>query len=649
MTRPVHMEGGFAATRLGRFIDDHGYLSLEHLRDEAAADPAMFWEEMSVAVGLQWARRPDQVLDLSDGKPWPEWFVGGQLDLYDNLVGRHARRQPDKPALRCEDGDGRVTVLSYAQLDDQARRLAAGVSRLGIGAGDRIALCLPMCAEAAVLLLAAMRIGAIVVPMFSGYGVDAMTTRLLDAEAALLVCGERTRRRGASIDTLAQARAAASGCPSIRGIVVVRESAEPADQDRAVRVPEIAWSQLLDGPAADAAQAAHAASAPLLLMYTSGTTGRPKGVVHTHGGFPLKAAADLLMAFDFGADDVLCWITDMGWLMGPWSIYGALQHGATVVLFDGAPDYPDAGRLWRLVRDHGVTHLGVSPTLVRLLMAAGDAALDADALAGLRVFGATGEPWNDAPWHWLYRNVGQGRRPIVNYSGGTEIGGGILASFPGLPQRACAFHGPIPGMAVEIHQEHAGPGEAIGELVLKQPFPGMTRGFWRDDARYLETYWSTYEDTWVHGDLVEIDADGYWYVRGRSDDTLKIAGKRVGPVEYESVLVGHPAVREAVAVGVPHPLKGETALCLVILAEGAASWASLRAELEASIVEQLGKPMRPGAILAVEDIPRTRNGKILRRLVRNAWLDRPCGDLSALENPEAVAVLRTLGLAAAPG
>lgn len=635
----------FETTRLGRFIDDHGYLSLDHLCDEAAADPATFWQEVLHALDLRWTRPPERILDLSRGKPWPRWFPGARLDLYDAMVGRHARATPDKPALRCEDGNGNVAVLGYAQLDEQARRVAAGLARLGIGAGDRIAMNLPMGREAALLLLAAMRIGAIAVPMFSGYGVDAATTRLLDAEAALLVCSRVARRRGATLDTLAQARAAAAGCPSVRALVMV--GGGDADTAAEAAVPEHAWDELLQGPDVDAAPADFDPDMPLLLMYTSGTTGRPKGVVHTHAGFPLKAAADLLLAFDFGRDDVLCWITDMGWLMGPWTLYGGLLHGATVVLFDGAPDFPDPGRLWRLVRDHGITHLGVSPTLVRLLMHAGDAHVDHAALATLRVFGATGEPWNEAPWHWLHDTVGEGRRAIVNYSGGTEIGGGILASFPGLPPRACSFHGPIPGMAVAIHQEPGQLDQPLGELVLEQPFPGMTHGFWRDDARYLDTYWSRRDgEAWTHGDLVEIDADGYWYVRGRSDDTLKIAGKRVGPAEYESALAGHPQVAEAVAVGMPHPLKGEVAVCFVTVPCGIdpAGWEALRRELDQRIEAALGKPMRAGAIHRVDDIPRTRNGKILRRLVRNAWLDRPCGDLSSLENPAAVVALRELGL-----
>jgi acetyl-CoA synthetase len=332
------------------------------------------------------------------------------------------------------------------------------------------------------------------------------------------------------------------------------------------------------------------------------------------------------------------------------------------MLFEGTPDHPRPDRLWQLAERHRLTHLGLSPTLARLLMAEGEAGLPAaGALGALRAFGSTGEPWNEAPWRWLFERVGEGRRPIINYSGGTEIGGGILACFAGLPQKPCGFAGPIPGMVADIvdgtgqrlrtplaGQSDEGGGDAsVGELVLRAPWPGMAAGFWQDEARYLDAYWSRFPGVWVHGDWARIDEDGHWFIEGRSDDTLKIAGKRVGPAEYESALVDHPLVKEAVAIGVPDPVKGETVVCFVTLAAAGAAaaaaaegWAASERALRAHVAERLGKPLAPARVHRTAALPRTRNGKILRRLVRAAYLGQALGDLTSLEDPAALDAIR---------
>ncbi len=634
----------FERTRLADFIRRHGYASLEHLQQQSVANPGRFWDEVVRALGLSWTVPYRTTLDLADGIMWPHWFVGGELDLVDNLVGKHARDRPDAIALRWEGDGGETRTLTWRALAEEVARVAGGLAALGLGEGERIALYLPMLPEAVVLMLAAARLGAISVPLFSAYGAESVAQRLRDCEASLLVCADGYFRRGREVAMLAEARRAARECPSLRHLVVVeRLGARRAGSDAGL--PEMGYRALRAAEWPGGGARAFPAGHPLMLIYTSGTTGKPKAVVHTHSGFPVKAGVDLMMAFDLHAGDTLMWVTDMGWLMGPWMVFGGLLLGATLMLYEGTPDYPDARRLWQVVARHGVTHLGLSPSLVRLLMSAPDAVPDAEPIARLRVFGSTGEAWNETPWRWLFETVGRGRRPIVNYTGGTEIGGGILASFAGLPQKPCGFSGPIPGMAADVLDPEGRPMRgAVGELILRAPWPGMTDGLWRDPARYRDTYWSRWPELWVHGDWARVDEDGHWFVHGRSDDTIKVAGKRVGPADFESALVAHPLVAEAVAVGVPDPLKGECAVCFVTLRDPARAhdWPACERELVEHVGAALGKPLRPAHIHRVPQVAKTKNGKILRRVMRAAYLGADPGDLTALENPAAVEAVRAL-------
>jgi acetyl-CoA synthetase len=437
-------------------------------------------------------------------------------------------------------------------------------------------------------------------------------------------------------------------------LVVARlAEAEPGTRDRDP-VRDASWhevptpAQLAAVPAASRATGLVDPETPYMVIYTSGTTGEPKGTVHVHGGFPVKAAQDLAHTFDLRTGDALGWITDLGWMMGPWAISGALLLGARLVLFEGAPDYPDAGRVWRLVERHRLTHLGVSPTLIRAVLAHGDDPVRAADRSSLRVLGSTGEPWNPDPWWWLFRTVGEGRVPIVNYTGGTEIAGGILGATALRPIRPASFNGPCLGMAADVvDAEGRTVIDAVGELAIRAPWPGMTRGFWpgtpADRERYLDTYWRRVPGTWIHGDWAVHDADGFWYVHGRSDDTLKVAGKRVGPAELEAVAVAHPAVLEAAAIGVPDPLRGEVPVLLVVCRRDATvEPETLAAEITAAVVAALGKPVRPAAVAVVPDLPRTRSAKIMRRVARAAWLGLDPGDLSALDNPASMTAIASV-------
>ncbi len=434
---------------------------------------------------------------------------------------------------------------------------------------------------------------------------------------------------------------AAATVPTLRHFIVFKRVGLSVPWDRR---RDHWWHELIPSGLADAPTERTGAEDPLMIIYTSGTTGRPKGAVHTHCGFPVKAAQDILHGFDLHRDETLYWVTDMGWMMGPWLVFGTLLLGATMLLYDGAPDYPGPDRLWALVERHRVTTLGLSPTLVRTLLKHGEAPVRAHDLSSLRKLGSTGEPWNPDPWLWLFNVAGGRRLPIINYSGGTEISGGILMGNVLTPLKPCAFAGPAPGMAADVADVHGQPVRGqVGELVIRQPWIGMTRGFWKDPQRYLETYWSRFPNVWVHGDWAAIDADGLWYIVGRSDETIKLAGKRVGPAEVESILVAHPAVNEAAAIGVPDQIKGEELVCFCVLKPGHAPGEPLGAELKARVAGALGKPFAPREVKFVRGLPKTRNAKVMRRVVRAVYLGRDPGDVSSLENPAAIDEIRQAG------
>jgi acetyl-CoA synthetase len=475
----------------------------------------------------------------------------------------------------------------------------------------------------------------VVVPLFSGYGAGAIVSRLRDCDAKVLVVVDGFRRRGGVVAMKAVADEAAGQLASLEHILVVPQLGDPTGAMHPDR--DVIYQPLPDGWSGGPPIAGTDADSTFMLIYTSGTTGRPKGTVHVHGGFPVKAMQDMAHCFDIGEHDRLLWFTDIGWMMGPWAICGALSIGATLVLFDGVPDHPGPDRLWSVVERHRVSVLGIAPTVIRALMRHGDEPVAAHDLSSLRVLGSTGEPWNTDPWLWYQQKIGGGTLPVINYSGGTEISGGILAGNMLTPLQPCSFAGPCPGMAADVVDENGlSVRGRVGELVIRAPWPGMTRGFWHDRERYLDTYWSRWPDVWVHGDWVEVDSGGLWYVRGRSDDTIKVAGKRLGPAEVESALVAHQAVAEAAAIGVPDPVKGEALVVFVVLKPGVTDSPELRVALARRVAEDLGKALAPHAVEIVSELPKTRNAKVLRRVVRSVYLGTDPGDLSSLENRSAI-------------
>jgi acetyl-CoA synthetase len=627
-----------SSSRLRRFIGRLGVADLDGVAELAAEDPQRFWAAMVDDIGVEWTRRFDVAMDTSAGLPWTRFWVGGRLNLAHNAVTRWARRAPERPAVVWEGDDGSTREWTYAQLERETAYAASVLHGLGVHRGDSVGLCLPMIPETVSLFLACAWLGAIVVPLFSGYGAGAIVSRLQDCDAQVLVIVDGFRRRGGIVPMKTVADEAASQLPSLRHILVVPRIGDASVSMQAGR--DVRFDAMPDGFTTGPHVVDTEADSPFMIIYTSGTTGKPKGTVHIHGGFPVKATQDMAHCFDVGEQDRLLWFTDIGWMMGPWAICGALSIGATLVLFDGVPDHPGPDRLWSVVERHRVTVLGIAPTVIRALMRHGDEPVAAHDLSSLRVLGSTGEPWNTDPWLWYQQKIGAGRLPVINYSGGTEISGGILAGNMLTPLQPCAFAGPCPGMAADVVDEQ---GRSIrgrvGELVIRAPWPGMTQGFWRDPERYLETYWSRWPDVWVHGDWVEVDSDGLWYIRGRSDDTIKVAGKRLGPAEVESALVAHSAVAEAAAIGVPDPLKGEALVVFVVLKPGVTDSPELRTALSRRVAEDMGKALAPHAVEIVSELPKTRNAKVLRRVVRSIYLGTDPGDLSSLENRGAIDAL----------
>ena len=618
-----------------RFMRAHGIESFFDLVERSQQDIEWFWDAAIKDLGIEFTKPYTQVVDASAGVEWPKWFVGAEVNLTYNCVDRHAGSELGrKAALLWEGEDGEVRELSYAKLAIEVNRVANGLIDLGVERGDAVAVYMPMIPEAVIAMYAIAKIGAIYLPVFSGFGPPAVATRLNDAEAKVLFTADAFYRRGQRVAMKASADEAVAQSPSIEHVVVFNRF---PDVETPAGPKDVSWNSAFEGQSPGAPAEGFDPETPFMIAYTSGTTGKPKGSVHVHGGFLVKIAQEVAYQLDAKPDDVLYWVTDMGWIMGPLEMVGGHANGACVFMYEGAPNYPAPDRLWQLVERHSISILGISPTLVRALMPAGEEAVRGHDLSSLRILGSTGEPWNPEPYQWFSDVVGQGRCPIMNLSGGTEVGACFLGQSPVIPTKNCSLGTPSLGMAMDVVDAEGNPvRDEVGELVCTKPWPAQTRGFWRSPERYISTYWSRWPGVWVHGDWASIDSDGYWFLHGRSDDTLNIAGKRIGPAEYESAAVGHPAVIECAAIGVPDEVKGTAVWCFCILQPDVEPSEGLAAEVKAAIAKELGKAFSPSKIKFVEELPKTRSAKILRRAIRAKVVGEDPGDMSSLENPSAL-------------
>lgn len=588
----------------------------------AINDPEWFWRAALADLSVDFTVPFESVLDESDGKPFPRWFSSGQINVAELAALRHGRGPlASKTAVVYEADAGGRRTLTFAELAREVSRFAAQLSALGVQRGDRVVLFMPVVPEAAVAFLAVAMIGAVAVPTFSGYASDALATRLQDSEAVLLVTADGTTRRGKTVEMKSTADAAVSHAPTVRSVVVIRHLGTEVHMEAGRDV----YYDDLDPDPTPVAVAHTEANDPLTIVYTSGTTGRPKGIVHSHGGFAAKTAVDFGYGFDVHEDDVVSWITDLGWLVGPMLMTGPLQLGATIVMIEGLPTYPTPDRMWQVIERNGITVQGIAPTAARALKA-----LDrgtAPAMPSLRTFVSTGEAWDESTWWWLFDDIGRSERAIVNYSGGTEVGGGILIGYPFLPAAPAAFTGPLPGVDASVLGEDGKPVTGdIGELVILNTFPGQTHAFWQDRERYLDTYWRRWDDVWVHGDLASVDETGMWRIHGRSDDTIKLSGRRVGPAEIETALLRDNRIAEVAVIGVPDELRGQRAVAFAVLKQTDIDFD----DLQAAALSNAGKSFAP-RVYAVPTLPKTKNGKIMRRAIRSRFTGAPIGDMSSLD------------------
>jgi acetyl-CoA synthetase len=611
-TPPAELVEQANVTRLMRALGCADYAELHRVSIE---EPDRFWPLLVDDLGLEFSTPWERVLDDSRGPEWTEWFVGGKLNVADNCVHRWAATElADEEAAVWRGEDGSRDALTWAELSREVKQLAEALVELGVEPGDRVAIFLPMSPAVAVASHACAHIGAVQMPIFSGFAAPAIAARLEDAQAKVVIAADWSLRRDKTVpmrEILAEA--------NVVGARVIEWNRERR-----------AWPDFVTKQPGELEALQVDSEHPYLLAYTSGTTGRPKGALLVHGGFLVSIAREAAYQVDVKRGDRVFFSTDMGWIMGPWTVVGSGALGATVIYMEGAPDWPD-DRLWRIVEEERATMLGISPTLVRALIPKGEPEAD---LSSLKAFCTTGEPWNRDPYLWLFERVGKGRVPIVNISGGTEVGACFLTTVIVQPVKPVGLGYPALGEDMDVVD---GSGKSVrgevGELVCRRPWPGITRGVWGDPERYLDTYWRRFPGIWTHGDWASVDEDGYWFLHGRSDDTLNIAGKRIGPAELESAAIGSGIVAEAAAVGIPHEVKGEVAWLFCVARPGEDSDS---ARVEGAVTAELGKAFKPDRIVWVSGLPKTRSAKIVRRAVRAKALGEDPGDVSSLENPESL-------------
>jgi acetyl-CoA synthetase len=607
-------------TNVWRFMERLGFRDHGAFLQFSREEPERFWDEIMREMNVEWFEPYQQTLDASRGPEWAQWFVGGKINIAHNCLDRWA--DSGRTACIWDGESGETRIVTFPELRADANRVANGLTALGLKPGDRVALAMPMVPQILAVLYGCFKAGLTVVPIFAGFGSGAIATRLEDSGARVLFTATHLERRGKALPLLEKIPSA--GQNTVEHIIVL-----------AYRGGDVAghlgWEAFLAAQSPAAPTASLDSEARAFILYTSGTTGKPKGTVHTHGGCLAQMGKEIWLGFDHRADDRFFWLSDIGWMMGPWSIIGNHLFGGTIFLYDGAPDYPGPMRLWETIERHRITTFGVSPTAIRVLS---KSAADLPPMESLRLLGSTGEPWDEPSWMWFFERVGRRRCPVINISGGTEIVGCFLFPLPIQPLKPCSLGGPAPGMATEVVDENGHPVRGrTGYLVCTAPAPSMTRGIWNDPERYIETYWSRFPGMWYHGDWAGVDEDGQWFLHGRADESMNVAGRKMGPAEVEDAMMQHPGVAEAAVIGVPDEIKGEAIVGYAVAKPGVTLSA---AAVSATVAEVLGQVFRPREVIVVQELPKTQSGKIVRRLIRQKYLGEPLGDLSTVANPSAL-------------
>ena len=629
-------------SNLTAFLKKCGLETYEALVERSNTDPDWFWSEMLDLAGTRFSKPYSQLRDISNGPENIRWGTGAALNLTETLLdARIEDGLGDKLAIDWIGEDDSRRSWTYNELAAETNRVANALVARGIQPGDAVGIYMPMIPEIAAAFLGIARMGAVVVPLFSGFSAPAIVARLNDSNTKAVLTVDASPRNGKPSPMEQTLTDALTDAPAVHTVISLRRfGGKPADAAR-----DLDWQETV-GPADPVFQARPVdAQNPLLIAYTSGTTGRPKGVVHTHLGLQAKIAADILLCLDMQRDDRHLWMTDMGWVMGPLTLISTLLAGATLVLAEGAPSMPnDPFRLLRIASELRVTHMGVAPTLVRQFMTKDPAPLADYDLSPLRAVASTGEAWSDDAWIWQIENICRNRAVPLNIAGGTELFGAILTSAITHSQKPGGFSGQALGVGAKILRPdgtEADRGE-VGELVVTQPPMGLAPTIWQDKERYLETYWSRFEGIWYHGDWARVDADGTWYILGRSDDTLNIAGKRIGPPEIEGAMTATELVTDVAAIAAPDDLKGVAVICVCVLAPGVTADEALIKTLKDRVGSEVSKPFRPREIYFVDGLPKTRTMKTMRRVVRAAFLGEDMGDLSPVSNPETIAPIVAL-------
>ncbi len=619
-------------TNVKKWMDAHGIKSLDELL-EKAKNLEWFWGEVSKEL-LEWYKPYDKVLEWKP--PYAKWFLGAQYNIVHDALDKHAKSwRKNKVAYIFEGEPGDVRKLTYGDLYREVSKLANALKSLGVKRGDRVGIYLPMIPELPMAMLACAKIGAIHSVVFAGFSSSAFAERLVDSEAKVAITCDSFYRRGKTVPLKKQTDDALQNAPSVKHAIICKRTGEevPWNNER-----DHWWHELTEKQPPTCETEKLDANDLLYILYTSGTTGKPKGVQHAHAGYAAGTALTLKWVFDLKEDDVWWCAADIGWVTGhSYIVYAPLILGATSIIYEGSPDYPDAGRWWSMIDRYGVTVLYTSPTAIRLFMRFGEEWPKKYDLGTLRLLGSVGEPINPEAWIWYHKNIGREHCQIMDTWWQTESGQFLISPLPITPLKPGTATKPLPGITAEIYDDN---GKSLvnqgGKLVITKPWPAMLRGLYKAPDRYQETYWNKYPNIYLAGDISRVDNDGYFWIQGRSDDVLNVAGHRIGNSEVESALVSHPKVAESAVIGKPHELKGESITAFVVLVTGVEPSEELRKELREHVGKEIGKIARPDELRFVQDVPKTRSGKIMRRVIRAKALGKPVGDISTLANPEAV-------------
>tara|TARA_B100000959_G_scaffold162415_1_gene170115 strand:+ start:2178 stop:4040 length:1863 start_codon:yes stop_codon:yes gene_type:complete len=608
----------------------HNISSLDELSIKSKNNLEWFWESVDKDIGIIWDEPYTKTLDMSNGIAWSKWFVNGKTNMYKSSVEKFTKQTPNKIAYHFISENGIETKLSYFELNSKVSKLANGLKSLGVKKGDIIAIYLPMIEEAIVSILAAAKIGAIQTIIFSGYSSESLQIRLQDCHAKILLTSDGFNRKGKDVSQKTTIESAIIDTDIEKIIMVSYMGIDQYKKSEKIQF----YDELISNQSDSCDTEIMDSEDPLFILYTSGTTGKPKGVIHTHGGFSVFAGHQASYLVDIHQNDTLFWPADIGWITGlVWNVYGLLIMGASAIIYDGALDYPTEDRIWQILSKHNATIFGISPTAVRLFKKNNAQPLKKYSLDKLRNIPTTGEPLDEDSWWWLFEKVGNKKIPIMNLSGGTEIGGAMLSVFPGMKLKPSTVGIPVPGMNLDIVDDDGNSvREKNGYLVIKSPWPAMTRGLLHDDDRYIKTYWSRFENIWFHGDYVFADSDNLWYMHGRTDDVINVSGHRMSTSEIEHIVISHKKISDAASISIPDSITGEA--IVVFFVADKKNYTDLEFEVIEHISKRIGKIAKPKYVFQLSDLPKTRTGKIMRRLLKTKLMGEELGDLSSLENPE---------------